>query len=141
MVKFWDFVGKQLARLRFGVTYIQMIYYASVILGALVLVTDRIFGEGIIGWVDSLLIIAGIFILEWLLGYYTERMGVIKKDVLQTMKQNIPGGRMVQQEIWSTVQIPLLEEMAERVLKKTLDKYKDEIIEVLKQNQKESRSK
>ncbi|MCG3256494.1 MAG: hypothetical protein KAU62_10425 [Candidatus Heimdallarchaeota archaeon] len=141
MVKFWDFVGKQLARLRFGVTYIQMIYYASVILGALVLVTDRIFGEGTIGWIDSLLIIGGIFILEWLLGYYTERMGVIKKDVLQTMKQNIPGGRMVQQEIWSTVQIPLLEEMAERVLKKTLDKYKDEIIEVLKQNQKESRSK
>ncbi len=141
MVKFWDFVGKQLARLRFGVTYIQMIYYASVILGALVLVTDRIFGEGTIGWIDSLLIIGGIFILEWLLGYYTERMGVIKTDVLQTMKQNIPGGRMLQQEIWSTVQIPLLEEMAERVLKKTLDKYKDEIIEVLKQNQKESRSK
>ena len=136
MVKIWDLIGKQLARLRFGVTYIQMIYYAAVILGALVLVTDRIFGEGIIGWIDSLLIILGIFILEWLLGYYTERFGVIKKDVFQTMRQHIPGHKMVQKEVWDAVQIPLIEEMAERVLNKTLDQFKKDIIEELKQEPK-----
>ena len=38
MAGFWDFIGKQLARLRFGVAYIQMIYYASVILGAIVFI-------------------------------------------------------------------------------------------------------
>lgn len=141
MVKFWDFVGKQLARLRFGVTYIQMIYYASVILGALVLVTDRIFGEGTIGWIDSLLIIGGIFILEWLLGYYTERMGVIKKDVLQTMKQKLPGRRMVEQEVWSVIQVPLIEEMTERVLRKTLESFTMEIMEELEQTPKNKKSK
>ena len=141
MVKFWDFVGKQLARLRFGVTYIQMLYYASVILGAIVVVFDRIFGEGIIGWLDSLLIILGIFILEWLLGYYTERMGVIKKDVLQTQKQNIPGGIVVQEAIWSNVQIPLLEEMSERVLNNALERFKKEITEEIKQKQKSKTSK
>ncbi len=132
-ITFWDFIGKQLARLRFGVTYIQMIYYASVILGAIVLVADNIFGPGIIGWLDSLFIILGIFALEWLLGFYTERKGVIKKDVFQTMRQNIPGQKMVQQEVWSNVQIPLIEEMAERVLSKTLEQFKAEILEELKQ--------
>ena len=133
MVKFWDFIGKQLARLRFGVTYIQMVYYASVILGAIVIVVDNIIGEGVIGWKISVGIIVSIFCLEWLLGFYTEKKGVIKKDVFQTMRQNIPGQKMVQKEVWGNIQVPLLEEMAERVLSKTLNQFKKDIIEELKQ--------
>lgn len=140
-VPFWDLIGKQLARLRFGVAYIQMIYYASVILGAVVLITENIFQPGTIGWLDSLIIIICIFGLEWLLGYYTERKGVIKKDLFQTMRQNIPGQKMVQEEVWSNVQIPLMEEMAERVLSKTLNQFKKEIIEELKQIQDKSNKK
>ncbi|MCE7749761.1 MAG: hypothetical protein GPJ51_15350 [Candidatus Heimdallarchaeota archaeon] len=141
MGKFWDFVGKQLARLRFGVTYIQMIYYASVILGALVLVTNNIFGEGVIGWLDSILIILGIFIFEWVLGFYTERKGVVKKDLYQTIIQNIPGQLKLNKEVWEAVQIPMIEEMAERVLSKTLEQFKNDIIEELKQAPKKKGSK
>ena len=141
MAKFWDFVGKQLARLRFGVTYIQMLYYAAVILGAIVLIVEGILRPGLVGWEESLLIIGGIFILEWLLGYYTERMGVIKKDVLQTMKQKLPGRRMVEQEVWSVIQVPLIEEMTERVLRKTLESFTMEIMEELEQTPKNKKSK
>ena len=141
MVKFWDFIGKQLARLRFGVTYIQMIYYASVILGAIVLIVDNIVGEGVIGWEISVGIIVSIFLLEWLLGFYTEKKGIIKKDIFQTMKQNIPGQKMVQKEVWGNIQVPLLEEMAERVLSKTLDQFKKDIIEEFKQTSKKEEGK
>ncbi|MCK4896159.1 MAG: hypothetical protein KAS47_05075, partial [Candidatus Heimdallarchaeota archaeon] len=68
---FNNFIGKQLARLRFGVTYVQMLYYAAVILGAIVLVIDNIFGEGIIGWLDSIAILLAIFAFEWIIGFYT----------------------------------------------------------------------
>ncbi|MCE7749762.1 MAG: hypothetical protein GPJ51_15355 [Candidatus Heimdallarchaeota archaeon] len=134
MGNFWDFVGKQLARLRFGVTYIQMIYYASVILGAIVLIVDNIIGEGVIGWEISIGIIAGIFVLEWVLGFYTERKGVIKKDLYQTISQNIPGQLKLNEEVWGAVQIPMIEEMAERVLSKTLEQFKNDIIKELKQS-------
>ncbi|NPD87573.1 MAG: hypothetical protein HGN29_02550 [Asgard group archaeon] len=136
------FIGKQLARLRFGVTYIQMIYYATVILGAFVLVINNIFGEGIIGWLDSLIILLVIFLIEWILGYYTEKKGIITKDRIQGFIQNIPANKIVQKEVqkevYKEVIIPQMEEMFERVLTKTLSKsniFQDEdIIERVKEN-------
>ncbi|GAG59157.1 unnamed protein product [marine sediment metagenome] len=110
-----------------------MLYYAAVILGALVLIVDNIAGPGKIGWEISVGIIAAIFVIEWVLGYYTERKGVIKKDLYQTIKQNIPGQLKLNEEVWGAVQIPMIEEMAERVLSKTLDKIKNDIVKELKQ--------
>ena len=140
------FIGKQLARLRFGVTYIQIIYYASVILGAIVLVINNIFGEGIIGWLDSLIILIVIFFIEWGLGYYTEKKGIITKDRTQGFIQNIPANKIVQKEVqkevYKEVIIPQMEEMFERVLTKTLGKSnipqnKDIVDKVKKTIQKE----
>jgi len=115
------FVGRQLARLRFGVTYIQMVYYASVILGAFVLIINNIIGEGVIGWLDSILLILAIFIIEWGMGYYTEKSGVIKKDRTQDFIQNIPANIIVARETWKEAIIPQIEEMFEKVLTETLE--------------------
>lgn len=132
------FIGKQLARLRFGVTYIQMVYYASVILGAIVLIANNIFGPGIIGWLDSLIILIVIFVIEWGLGYYTEKKGIVIKDRYQGMVQNIPAQKMITKELWKEIVIPLQEEMFERALTKTLNNLnipnKQDIIEEIKQS-------
>ncbi len=121
---FNNFIGKQLARLRFGVTYVQMLYYAAVILGAIVLIIDNIFGEGIIGWLDSIAILLVIFVFEWIIGFYTEKTGIVKKDRTLGSLQNIPAAKIVQKEVskevYREVIIPQMEEMFERVLTKTL---------------------
>ncbi len=142
---FNNFVGKQLARLRFGVTYIQMLYYAAVILGAIVLVIDNIFGEGIIGWLDSITILLIIFIFEWCIGYYTEKTGIVKKDRTLGSLQNIPAAKIVQREVskevYREVIIPQMEEMFERVLMKTLGNIsilnKENLIKEVKRSIKE----
>jgi hypothetical protein len=137
------FIGKQLARLRFGVTYIQMLYYASVILAAVTLVIDNIFGEGIIGWLDSLIIIIAIFIIEWGLGYYTDKTGIVKKDRTQGFIQNIPANKLVQGEVWKEAIIPQLEVMFEKVLTKTLGNLAvpqmEEIVEEVKKQLQEEK--
>jgi len=138
---FNQFTGKQLARLRFGVTYIQMLYYAVVILGAIVLVIGSVIGQGVIGWEISLVILIGIFVLEWGLGYYTEKAGIIKKDRIQGNIQNIPANIIVQGEVWKEAVIPQMDEMFGRVLSKTLGKIdipnKEKIVEEVKKSIKE----
>ena len=133
MGKLWDFIGKQLARLRFGLAYIQMIYYASVILGVIVLVIESVIGVGKIGWEISLGIIVAIFVLEWSFGFYTERKGVIQKDVLTKMKQDIPGRMHLQNEVWKVVQIPMMEELTEKTIAEQLKRFMKEIYEELEQ--------
>lgn len=140
-----NFIGKQLARLRFGVTYVQMLYYAAVILGAIVLVIDNIFGEGVIGWLDSIVIILIIFFFEWIIGYYTEKTGIVKKDRTQGSLQNIPAAKIVQkevqEEVYREVIIPQMEEMFERVLAKSLSNItipnKETMIKEVKRSLKE----
>jgi hypothetical protein len=138
-------IGKQLARLRFGVTYIQMFYYASVILGAIVLVVDSVFGSGKMGWEISIAILFAIFIIEWGMGYYTEKKQILQRDRTQDFIQNIPANTIVARETWEDAIIPQFEEMFERVLVKSLDnlniKQKDEIVKEANKSIKQEKTK
>lgn len=131
MGKFWDFVGKQLARMRFGVTYIQMFYYASVMLGVVVLVVENVLGADVIGWEISLGFMVAIFVFLWLIGFVTDRKRIIEKDVFRKMKQDIPGRMNLQKEIWTAAQVPLIEELTERVVSEKLKQFMKDIYEEL----------
>jgi len=112
--------GNQVARLRFGQQYIQLIFYISVIVSAITVVFND-FGFSI-GYIDYLVLLLGFGFLTWLSGYLTEKARIVEYDNVKTIEQKYEAQKVVTGKVWKEVIIPEL-------VKQFIDQLKKEMKE------------
>lgn len=113
-MKIEPFIGRQLARLRLGKDYSNIIIQAIQTV-SLVIIALGVIGEDV-SLVTYVLFLNFGLVVFWVIGLITQKTEIREFDQDTIMRQNIRGAKTLQKEVYGEVIVPLFKEALREII-------------------------